>query len=289
MIASLRKAACATAMNFSLLIRTGFGFVIVTFLTAQVVFIVCATRGWLPALLLRNGVEQALTAFLVVSINLLVTVNTLIIILKMTPIMTRLCYFNSMTADEDRDAKRSYLAFVLGLHLATVTSACLFLLALLAWCEVLIFPWVRVLEINEYLCVPLFGFFLVANLCCRSICKTAMGHDRAMTDATKQQLQREIAELDRIILAVDIPGMIGILSIWGIGVMIYPSHVTLYYFHGFATGAISLHIAFSQTALALICVFGGARHGPVKGEDVSSVRAAAAPLSEAIIAPTTGM
>ena len=243
------------------LIRTGFGCTIITFFAAQGIFIVCATKGWLSPILLKNGVEQALTAFLVMSVHLLVLSNTIILLLKLTPTIAPILYMRRNNESEVTLLKQTYDVFVISLVLASFISGCMSLLAFLAWSEVVRMPWTLVLEVNELSCLLLFALFLLADLCCLWVCRRATQTADASTNNLSVNLKAEIYELQLMILAVDIPGLLGVVSIVALSFMTFPEHVGVYYFQGFASGAISVHIVFSQTALALLGLVDNPFHG----------------------------
>jgi hypothetical protein len=66
---------------------------------------------------------------------------------------------------------------------------------------------------------------------------------------------KESHNIRLLILAVDLPGLVGILFIWGGSTVLHHDLPNIYW-HGFIAGAIGLHIAFSQVALSLIAANG---------------------------------
>ena len=118
------------------------------------------------------------------------------------------------------------------------------------------YTWDLVLKINAYGSAFVFGVFVLADYMGYSACATAVKAANRLGRKPSESVVKHRREIKLMIFAVDLPGLLGILSIDVLSHLLYPSCIQYYYWHGFVAGAIALHIAFSQTALALIAARG---------------------------------
>lgn len=227
------------------------GWTLLVFLMCQMVFAIMTLTESLPDLALAGGVDQALTAFLLVSVHALVTANTsaflVYLIFHVSPLF-------SLTPLDEAARKRmdwsnkAVIGFVVVSLLVSGPLACF---AIVVWFDLMpTVSWESVLGLNEGLCAFLYALFLLADICCLGMCTRCLGV-KGLPKKQRTALLDVAASLKLYILGVDGPGLLGILLVLGVSTWIHPL-VSGFYWQGFVTGAICLHIVFSQASLALL-------------------------------------
>ena len=231
---------------------TGFAWSFFVFLLFQFVMTVAARFEWLPdELIAKNSSDQIQTACLLVSVYLLVTFNTILFILDAVPEIGGLSRLDGLTDASRAKIRRQLKSFVVGLIASVLISG--ILAASLGWNLFTDCPstgWDTMVMFNEGLAILLFAAFLFADLCCARACETALKSDLIDTQR-RQTLQQFLTKVKLYARACDGPGLIGIVLITFLASMWHPL-VAGYYWRGFVAGAIGVHIAFSQGALALL-------------------------------------
>jgi len=209
-----------------------------------------------------------------VFVYVLVFVNTLMFSGQIFPIISTAQNIPGLCAKDKRKCTRGYYTVIFFLFFSIFLSGTLALLILLALFNAFFEDsWSFVMKINEGSSLLMFFFFLVADLRCLAICKCGSeaakrceldSDPKCAVSIERQSKKREetfkseAKLLEKYVMGVDLPGFIGLLVIVGVSLLFYPAEgavkqtFSLSYWQGFTTGAIALHIAFSQVALACL-------------------------------------
>jgi hypothetical protein len=254
-----------------------YGWTITIFFAWQAAFVYVVRHDWLSANLFYEGTQQGLTASLVVAVHVLVAFNTVAFLMESSPTIGPISQLPELLPQEKATAKNAYQVFVMGLVIATFMAGGLALIVLLGALQLLCKPsWAVILRINEAGSILIFSLFFLADYVGYLACKIACTNERCKANRNCDIITHSMDELKLLILAVDLPGLFGVIFIALLSHSYYPEHIQYYYWHGFIAGAIGLHIAFSQTALALIA----ARHErPPQKTDVAGNLGNSAPIS----------
>ena len=232
--------------------KVGYGWSLLIFVVLQVVFLFLVHTDLLPKWLLSGGDDNVETAFLVVSVHITVAINTILFFLHSTPYVSQ---YNKAAENMQKSTKNAYETFVVSLIISVFISGGLALLMILSLLGTFmpVITWVLVLKLNEGLCVLLFGLFLLADICCLSVCREVIQTTNELSESERSKVERFMKTVKLYILACDGPGLFGVVLIFIISSILH-RHVSDFYWHGFVAGAIGLHIAFSQTVLALLSI-----------------------------------
>lgn len=235
--------------------ETPFGKTLIAWIVIQGLILIFIASVWskhpdcMTWLTLR-GVEQTQTAFLLLSVYLLVAVNTVIFLVKsLIPVHRKLDETTAKSKGGDLTVAIALLIIGVGF------SGAMTLAIVLSFCPQYASDgfWGMILLINEFFSVALFAGFLYADKCCLDACRTAL---RVKSDIAAED-RKKLAYLGRsirlYIMGCDAPALLGLLIILILDLGLR-SHAAGLYLHGFSAGAIGLQIAFSQTALALLGV-----------------------------------
>lgn len=227
-----------------------FGWFIV-FIFAQFLFLYGVNNDLFLGILSYNGYEEAQTAFFIVSVNALLAINTMVFLLQVTPLLSSIDGHKALNKKDQAIMKEARQTFVCAMVIAAVLSALIAFLIILKMSGSLIWTWRVVLELSEDVGVVVFGFFLIADLCCLETSVRVERYKPALEGVDLKKIGELKRSLQRYLLAVDAPGFIGIL------IIVISSHVLFHsvqfnYWEGFIAGAIGLHIMFSQVALLLL-------------------------------------
>lgn len=236
------------------LINVPFGKTLIGFVTFQFVFLFFAKFPTLKELeLIKNfafplGTEYTLTAFFIVCVHLLVAFNTLIFLVDSLDLHL---HISKLQKDKMLDAKIKYSRFYAGLIFSVFISGTLTVLIII--CNSMAFrpdSWTSIMVINEVASICLFSVFLYADICCLQVCKIIMDDNNLDAD-TKKEAKRFQISVKNYVYACDGPGLFGLILITILSTILH-SELAGYYWQGFVVGAIGLHMAFSQSALAFI-------------------------------------
>ena len=234
------------------LLKTPFGKTFFVFVLFQLIFLaitkIVPFQSNVFKIVFHHGIENTQTAFLMFSVYLLILVNTIIFIVDaMKPVS---CISN--LDDECRPKVRKQFA-----RFNTLLIISTFLAGIMAFMiarELIYgmsydgFP--SVLKFSEVVSISIYALFLYADLCCLKACEIALESDISATEFSNFQ-----AEVKNYALACDGPGLFGIVLITLMSFTLHGEWAGIYW-QGFVTGAIGLHMAFSQSALAFLSTNG---------------------------------
>jgi len=235
------------------LAKTWYGFWLIVTIFCQIIFVFKLVNGLGSHV---GGVERGLSGFLMFSVYILVFLNTIHFGGQVLPVVFKAEDYLKSNANGKFKSEYGFISF--SLYFSVAICGVLAVLILLAW-----FNWLRLdlwrlmTQINEIGIIITFFVFLITDSDCLEICKRAL----AITTLSKEQrsdLEVESKQLEKFILGVDLPGLFGLILIALFSNLIYPGKVvdvntaSFAYWQGFTTGAIALHITFSQAALAFL-------------------------------------
>jgi hypothetical protein len=249
-----------------------YGWTITIFYAWQGVFIYRLTHGWVGTDVHGKNInaDDALTASLTIAVHVVVFLNTLAFLIQLSPIIARISQSEYLSRAEKRLAKDCYDTFHSGLLAATIIAAILAVLitfGIFGVTDTTLLPWKGVLQINEISSLFIFAIFLFSDLMGYRACKIALASEGFRSSGSPVAIVAALEELKLAVAAVDVPGFLGLAFIVLISRLVYPQYIRFDYWHGFVAGAIALHVAFSQSALALLA----ARHHKEKGTDADGV------------------
>lgn len=246
-----------TARSFFLikLFKTKFGKTLLFFLLCQVVFILITRVEFLQNIpvikehIFYHGVENALTALFMASVYFLVLLNTLIFISESLTPFTRL---GDLEDNINVQVKNNYILFILSLVVSVFMAGLMtYVIGESLFSRIDRNKWILMLEVNEFISIILYSLFLFADLRCLKACEIALGNNSGLNDRDRVVFKCFQAEVKTYILACDAPGLFGIVLIVLLSLTLHSVLAGLYW-QGFLTGAIGLHMAFSQSALAFL-------------------------------------
>lgn len=221
--------------------------------TFQTVMLIPALReiSWMSKYIVHQGVDRAQTTFLAISVQLLVVANTFFFLRDALGPYEHLC---KLTMSEKGKVRNNYWHFF-GLLILSVFVSGLIVLGLVIGSMFFVAEvhWASLLVANEVLTIVLFFAFVLADAWCISACNIALQRDSGLDDEGRQEVVGFRRDLMLYMYASDVPGLLGMLVI--LFVSGFSHHLwTSLYWQGFITGAIGLHIAFSQATVALLGV-----------------------------------
>jgi hypothetical protein len=219
----------------------------VGFVMLQAFFLFSVYANFVPGI----AIEVQQTAFFIVSVNALMFANTYTFEKDVSPTLGLIEASESLNSDF-RSFMDNNQVFRLALKVASGLSAVVAVVIVLKVAEVLTWNWETLLKASEYASVIVFLLFVIADGCCLETMVRAEHHNPPLEMAVKQRAGKLKRELQRYLLAVDIPGLIGIVLIVASTTVLKDS-VQFLYWEGFVAGAVALHIMFSQMALLLLC------------------------------------
>jgi len=237
------------------LYRTVYGWTITVFFLWQGLFLYLMKNKGLGSGAADRGPEDLLTVSLSTTVYLVVAVNTIVFLIEAAGILGPRERDTIEDKKRKAEAEGSSQAFCWFLITATFLAGALALFILLGGLRVLdprYVPWKAVLRINEVASVVIFGWFLLANLSAQRACKLILLERTRDLGGGRERIEQLYRKMKLLFMAVDFPGFLGLVFIVIVSHVLYPGHLQFSYWHGFVAGAIALHIAFSQTALALI-------------------------------------
>lgn len=232
------------------------------FISAQIFFLYFVKDGFIINL---NGLvdnkHTAMTAYLIMTVNLLLTANTITFLSDAKIIIQDISRAKNL-----ENINSCYDMFMIYLIFSVFISggmAIFIILASAGWLKV---SWQNIVLISEISSLLTFGFFLIADLCCYVCAKKIIEHCPGKSCPLPSvgncpetaRVAKFVAHLKLYILAVDAPGLFGIIFIIICGIFFSPILPQKFYWEGFIAGAIGLHITFSQAALAFLSVQTGA-------------------------------
>jgi hypothetical protein len=249
-----------------------YGWTITVFYIWQGLLICAVTHGWLGKDVHGKhlDVDDMLTASLTIAVYVVVLLNTIGFLRGLSPVLSTIFQCQHLSRAEKSMAKDCYDAFLIGLVAATFFAGILALLiglCLFAVIDTGVLPWKTVLKINEWSSLFIFCIFLFADWMGYRACKLAFGNEQFRKSAKYEAVAASLEELKLAIVAVDVPGLLGLAFIVVVSYFAYPEYIRFDYWHGFVAGAIAFHVAFSQSSLALLA----ARHSRRKGTDNAGV------------------
>jgi len=244
------------------LFKSPYAWSLSVFIVTQGLFLYCVNNKYLPAKWSNLLPENAQTAFFICSVHVLLFVNTIAFLIDMTPKVSFVQNLPDLNEDKAIDTKirnsikATYSGFIWFAIVSVFLSGGIATFVFLTWSNVI--PneqfWQIAIQGSEYLSGILFVFFVFSDLCCLEIGLRALQLDPKPTCLDKTRTEQTVRTLKRFILAIDIPGALGIWLIIACSHWLYPRFIQPTYWEGFTAGAIGLHIAFSQTALAFLSV-----------------------------------
>lgn len=261
--AYLGQGMSAIIAPVKMLSETPFGVTFMVFVTAQIVFVFGTKMAWsakleaqngetivgLMGLLLKNGFENSQGAFLMASVYILVLVNTLIFIRGATKPHGSLSSLNEQSGKVANDRYNDFI---------TLLIVSVFLAGAMAlwiggywWRAVGQEYWTELMQFNEGVAVAIYGMFLLADWRCLKMCDAALKTESGLDDQGRAVVQPFRDEVKKFIMTCDAPGLLGLVVIVTISHFLHPILAGLYW-QGLVTGAIALHIAFSQSVLAFV-------------------------------------
>ncbi len=245
------------------LIATPFRISFLAFAVFQAVFFICANWDWLPEifggsyLFVHDRVVSSQTTFLIFLVHLLVTANTTFFIFEFLKILK----FTSKLAEANQNSAEKSFKIIISILIISVGISGYF-----AYTYAVVFisnnigpspsEWLHHLHLNEIWLIVLFALFVLADYLLLKMCSLYLS-DSGLGDFEVKLISVFRDNTRIFVLACDWPGLMGIIFILFLSLSLRSSDVGSYpelqnYLHGFIVGAIGLHIAFSQAALAFL-------------------------------------
>ncbi len=219
---------------------------------------------WITQILFKRGMDHAQTAFLLISVYLLITWNTYVFSKECnhqlgwihTPEISKLAESDQRFAETRLDRAENYVKISIGLSVALALSVmATFFVVFETYFN---YYWTTILVANEFFGVVLFLFFLLADIGLLRLCRHALSSCGELSEVKNEEWKKRHIRFQKMVqfyvFAVDAPGLIGMALIFVIGLLIHPT-VAGFYWQGFTAGAIGLHLVFSQAALTLLATF----------------------------------
>lgn len=237
------------------LIRSPYAWTFAMFIVGQIVFLACVHQKAIPGRWSSLDVDAAQTAFFICSVHLLLSLNTGLFLRETIPVASEILNHRDLPAADATYVVNAYNAFVLFLLLCVFASGAVCLIVALGWFGAIpLQRWNAIIEVTEFVSGTLFLFFWLADLCCLEIFERAIRAQPRMTGLDYTRVKKKAQTLKRDIVAVDLPGFIGLWLIIVCTHMLYPEFIRVSYWEGFVAGAVGLHIMFSQAALAFLSI-----------------------------------
>ena len=236
-------------------IRSIYGKTIAFYFLWQVIFLILLNNTDFASNISDRGPEDLLTISLATAVYFVVFFNTGIFLRDSKD------YIGTKTINLVLDdthkiiVKRKFNSFYNYLLISTFLSGALGLFILLGGFGGLndkYFSWKSVLRINELASVILFGWFFLANITVQQGLRIVLQACEKKGAIQYLGIKSFYGEMRLLFITVDAPGFLGLLFITYISHSMYPENIRFIYWHGFIAGAIALHIAYSQMALALV-------------------------------------
>lgn len=236
------------------LINVSFGKTLLGFMALQFMFLILAKSKYLQDMkfitnyVFPQGTDYALIVFFIVCTHLLVAANTLVFMKDSYELPE---YISKLKQDQKKLAKKLYIRFIGWLILSVFLSGSLSLGFIV--CNVF---GIRsdilaiLLTLNELISIGIFSVFLYADICCLQVCKIIL-EENTLDDSTRNETKRFEINVKNYIFACDGPGLFGLILITAMSIILH-SELSGLFWQGFVAGAIGLHMAFSQSALAFM-------------------------------------
>lgn len=223
----------------------------VVFICAQLIFLYGVKNNLFVGMLSVNGIEEMQTAFFIVSVNVLLAINTLVFLYHVMPLLSSIDGHIDLENKHRATMKEARIMFTLAMVVAVGLCAIIAAFIGLKMSGSLTWSWPVLVKLSEVVSGVVFGLFLFADLCCLEAAMLVECNYLELNGVDLKKIRELIQSLQRYLLAVDTPGFIGIVIIVLSSHVIFPS-VQVMYWEGFTAGAIGLHIMFSQVALLLL-------------------------------------
>jgi len=152
------------------LFRSPYARSFVAFVTCQLLFLLAVKLQWVPGESAHAGPEAAQTAFLIFSVHVLLSVNTICFLIHVTPVVSHIQHLAVLVPgdkSEIRDASRAFIVFFV---VSVFASGSVSVLVALEWFGFIAHKyWKPIISLTEVVSLVLFIYFLAADFCCLDI------------------------------------------------------------------------------------------------------------------------
>jgi hypothetical protein len=234
-------------------IRSKYAWTFLCFIILQAAFLISVQQRWIPGTMSEMGIEDAQTTFFICSVHLLLALNTYFFLDDVLPLISAIRQNAPRDSIELRHIRHANQAFLGGLMSCVFASGALSIIVVLGWFGALSQShWKLILECSEFVSGFVFLFFVFADLSCLESALRGLRLPAEVVGFDREEVGRLVRTLTRYILAVDVPGAVGLWLIIVWTRFLFPDFIQAMFWQGFVAGAVGLHIMFSQAALAFL-------------------------------------